>query len=474
MKSLCHSPESNVCARRGSGASEDAEFEGAGELSYTLGSSAPINPWLDTSAPPSLPQLYRIQSTRMIDEAEALWSNLDRFMSLSWRALCFRALGIVFGLAVFLTIAELTFHPLARGSSTLTPSLGGTGYHAPLNVYEDILNSSLGFQRLYVINLPERTDHRDALTLVGAATNLNFTFIDGLHGETILDKALPPGREEPASMKYRGSWRAHMNTIRSIVEGNVQSALIFEDDVDFDIRIKSQLREFAAAAQALLQPLKSDPNIYADPTFPTVVDPFREPDGMRLDSLPSTMPAKISPYGDDWDVLWLGHCGVHRPQASLPEGLPGDLAQVARQSSKGFVIHSNDETVPEPHYLSVYDNQVHQRLQQDFPPHTRLVHHSLENICSLTYAVSQRGARSLLYELGLKKFDDNFDIDLREYCDGTQGREKHVCLTVQPTYFDHYNPGEHAFTSNIRFSARLNLKKMIEGQTDFDDQFPDT
>lgn len=395
-------------------------------------------------------------------------------MSLCGQSLGFRALGIAFAAVVFLAIGGLTFRPIAHSSSTSSLPFSSSRANTPHDLHDDILNSTLGFEKLYVINLPERTDHRDALTLVGASTGLNFTFVDGIYGESIPDKALPPGRDGPASMKYRGSWRAHMNTIRSIVENDVQSALILEDDVDFDVRIKSQLRDFAVAAQALLQPLKSETNSYADPAYPTVMDPMQEPKGMRMDSLPSTMMPKISPYGDNWDVLWLGHCGVHRPQASLPESLPGDLAEVARQSSKGFVIHANDDTVPEPHYLSVYDNEVHQRLQQDFPPHTRLVHHSLENICSLTYAVSQRGARSLLYELGLKKFDDNFDIDLREYCDGTQGRQKHVCLTVQPTYFDHYHAEEHPFTNNVRFSARLNLKKLLKGQTDFDDQFPDT
>lgn len=58
---------------------------------------------------------------------------------------------------------------------------------------------------------------------------------------------------------------------------NIQSALIFEDDADWDIGIRAQLTQLARGAKYLQR--------------------------MEEDAVSS------SPYGDKWDMLWLGHCG---------------------------------------------------------------------------------------------------------------------------------------------------------------------
>lgn len=167
-------------------------------------------------------------------------------------------------------------------------------------------------------------------------------------------------------------------------------------------------------------------------------------------------------------------------------------AGIAQQIPKGFVYHENDMTVPEPHDLCMFDNAGHPGLRQDFKNHTRVVHHAMDAICSLAYAVTQAGARKILYELAIERFDDYFDIMLRQFCDGQNGHEKHVCLTVQPTLFDHYRPAgqvkqdcdiEHydgdakrtnGITYNVRYSTRLNVKKLMKGETDYEDQYPDT
>jgi hypothetical protein len=63
----------------------------------------------------------------------------------------------------------------------------------------------------------------------------------------------------------------------SVIERGLSSALIIEDDMDWDIRLLSQIPEFAKGARSLSQ-------------------------------IPLTMP-QDSPYGDDWDLLWPGHWG---------------------------------------------------------------------------------------------------------------------------------------------------------------------
>ncbi|KAF2180364.1 glycosyltransferase family 25 protein [Zopfia rhizophila CBS 207.26] len=45
-----------------------------------------------------------------------------------------------------------------------------------------------------------------------------------------------------------------MDILQKIVEENITSALILEDDADWDLCIKSQIQGFAKAAQVLVQP----------------------------------------------------------------------------------------------------------------------------------------------------------------------------------------------------------------------------
>lgn len=69
------------------------------------------------------------------------------------------------------------------------------------------------FQKIFVISLPSRTDHRDAMSLASAFTGLDIEYVDGV---TEVNKgALPPHDEKfKLSDKSYGSWRAHMNALR--------------------------------------------------------------------------------------------------------------------------------------------------------------------------------------------------------------------------------------------------------------------
>ena len=67
-----------------------------------------------------------------------------------------------------------------------------------------------------VINLAERSDKRDALSLAASLTNLSFNYIDGVRGQEVVNKSLPVGLESrPFEEPMLGSWRAHMNAIRT-------------------------------------------------------------------------------------------------------------------------------------------------------------------------------------------------------------------------------------------------------------------
>ncbi|RMJ21494.1 glycosyltransferase family 25 protein [Aspergillus sp. HF37] len=151
--------------------------------------------------------------------------------------------------------------------------------------------SWLQFQRIYAINLPARTDRRDGLSLVSSLTGIQLDWVDGVDGHDVPDKALPyPASREAISNANIGSWRAHLNTLKDIVAGDQGSALILEDDVDWDIRIREQLQDFALTSRALHQPLASPPHSFA---HPTLRDPPRTtdmPKDIDFDQLPPTIP----------------------------------------------------------------------------------------------------------------------------------------------------------------------------------------
>jgi GR25 family glycosyltransferase involved in LPS biosynthesis len=262
---------------------------------------------------------------------------------------------------------------------------------------------------------------------------------------------------------------------------NISSALILEDDAYWNVRLRSHVQDFALSTLALTHPLLHSKSRYADPTHPvpqsSAVTPVTE---MSIKSLPSTVPPTISPYGDNWDLLWLGHCGMH---------FPSTLRPFPEKITKGLVVHQPDSTVAEKQFLSMILEL--DELKDQYPDHTRVTHHVSEGTCSLGYALSNRGATKLLYATGVQEMNLPYDLSLRQFCDGQGLRKTPFCLTTQPALFKHHRPvgnasaesdisdhgnayQEKAFSINIRWSARLNVEALLTGSTDFDDQFPDT
>lgn len=401
------------------------------------------------------------------------------------------------------------------------------------------------------------------MALAASLTNLKVTFSPGVDSKTVQDRVLPADSAgQPISAGNKGSWRAHMNVLRQIIEQNLTTALVMEDDIDWDVRIKAQMVSFALAAQVYGQPqkgAKKSKSLAQLHTLPFNKGPRGLPDAggaklmrkgqqekekdtgshehiplqhrtvatadaegytqkkhdVQLTKAPSYELPATSPYGDNWDVLWLGHCGTELPasppsQAKRPDtngaGQGGGPSSSPAQLSLLRVTMSDDATVPQPANLRPHPFASPDRLGDLYPPQTRIVHAASGTLCTQAYAVSQRGARKLLYQFGLESFTTGFDLMLRDWCDGmyrqgpgTTPRRRRArasgqkagykederieeplpqCLTVQPPLFSHYLTAKetnsdiaaqgggflHKTGSQyIRLSVQQNLRRLANG-----------
>jgi hypothetical protein len=73
------------------------------------------------------------------------------------------------------------------------------------------------FQRLFAINLPSRTDRRDALASSATVSNLSIDFIDGVYGDDVVLANLSPEQNRKINNNVKGSWKAHINVLTKSV-----------------------------------------------------------------------------------------------------------------------------------------------------------------------------------------------------------------------------------------------------------------
>ena len=149
-----------------------------------------------------------------------------------------------------------------------------------------IANATLGFEKIFAINLPSRSDRRDILFLMSAYQGIKPDWQDAVKGDDLDERAWPPHWNvggKGLKMAELGLWRSHVNVLQKIVEEGYSKALIFEDDVDWDVSLSQQLVEVAQRLRILPSP---------------------------TDSLAQQSSANSThgPYSLNWDILWLGTC----------------------------------------------------------------------------------------------------------------------------------------------------------------------
>ncbi|KAJ5910902.1 uncharacterized protein N7473_000205, partial [Penicillium subrubescens] len=194
------------------------------------------------------------------------------------------------------------------------------------------------------------------MTLIAAASGISLTLQHGVNGSLINEKAKPDGSKylRPEQL---GCWRAHANVWRRIISENIETALILEDDVDWDINIRDVFADLGhhMSSQKIFKQL-----------------------------LPRTTP-EAATYGSGWDILYVGS------SSNIPN--LNDLPPY-------YLYH--DPHVPDYHKLArSYRRELEVwGINATELTHVRLLAPSWYPVGALGYAITKRAAQILLYNLG--------------------------------------------------------------------------
>ena len=242
-----------------------------------------------------------------------------------------------------------------------------------LNATSSVHNSTLGFGAVVLLSLPERTDRQDAVSLIASRSGIQITKqIDAVHGEDIHYKARPFGKANSTIMDgYIGSWRTHMNALKYVVDQRLETALIIEDDVDWDVRIKPQLESFSKGLKASI---------------------LRDPNSITVDHQ--------HPYGNDWDIMHLGAVIVFKGPAPY-DRLNASYVDPDRPKDPGCL---------DPYYgMFCYSRILDYYAAAN---NSRIILPSYFATGLPAIAVTFEGASRILYELALKQLDNTLDYSI--------------------------------------------------------------
>ncbi|KAK2882733.1 hypothetical protein FQN49_000045 [Arthroderma sp. PD_2] len=248
-------------------------------------------------------------------------------------------------------------------------------------------NRTLGFERLIVVSAGTQwriNGLRKAAQFSGidfdipAQPNWSENEVDrfrGIHDASRKSK-IGPGQTR--------AWLGHLNAIQDMITRGESTALFMEDDVDWDIAIKQQLDRVA--------PL------------------IRQVSGSR-----PVIKNQSSPYGDAWDMLWLGHC-----YDRIPYVIPASYI---------------DDTLPDsPAY---FENDG---TYTNFPQYLRMVYMSETPACMYAYALTAASARRV-HALAKGGMDKDISFHFMKWCRAGILR----CVTVNPELFhQHKQAGERS------------------------------
>ncbi|KAK2025273.1 family 25 glycosyltransferase [Colletotrichum zoysiae] len=154
-------------------------------------------------------------------------------------------------------------------------------------------NRTLGFGSIQMINLPIRQDKADAATVQAFLSGIDINIVEGVNGSRLGEVGMPPSSipdtEPGLSGGEKGCWRSHANAWRSMLRANLETVLIMEDDVTWDIHVKEVMRLASSNLAALLNTTRMfDIGQSSYKVEKAIFDPW---------------------YSNQWDLVTFGQCG---------------------------------------------------------------------------------------------------------------------------------------------------------------------
>lgn len=222
---------------------------------------------------------------------------------------------------------------------------------------EGVSNSTLGMQKIFHINMPNRYDREDLITLQTILSGIRSELVPGVSIVEIDEKGLPPmlGQGTELTSGAIACYRSHANVWRKMIHEDIQSAVILEGDATWDVNLRYSAYHLSHALETIMK--------------------------QQGFLLPGEHSTKQDPLmSKHWDVLQLGGC------YSLPV-------------RTNLHIQYYDKYAP-PN-LEFYGEKV----RADH----RVIRFRGEEVCTVAYAISKRGAMKLLLRTAVD-MDDPVDL----------------------------------------------------------------
>ncbi|EDU44056.1 conserved hypothetical protein [Pyrenophora tritici-repentis Pt-1C-BFP] len=245
-------------------------------------------------------------------------------------------------------------------------------------------NSTLGFSTILALS-PHHSPRRSSLLWAANLTDLDIVIPD-LPDWSVGDiQAFKvKNGQSTISVGSAKAWLGHLQILKSFLASNHETALIIEDDTDFDIQIRhAQIPRLAEALHCLLGGKGND---YWPP--------------------PST-----------WDLLYPGHC---------------DDAPSTAYLAHPYTTYT-DPSVPS--HQQMHPDTSSFLLSLNLPDQTRILHRAFWPLCTFAYAVNRRSAALILDTFAAEPEGGGsaFDVALLSAC---RDREW-TCWSVAPEVFHH-------------------------------------
>ncbi|KAK5112304.1 hypothetical protein LTR85_011576 [Meristemomyces frigidus] len=307
-------------------------------------------------------------------------------------------------LLLFFGVVYLLYSSSNGYNTGRQPPGGGTGSSAT-NAGPELdlkglvpANATLGFGAVIAVSRAG-SPRREGLLLAANITEIEITIPQQ---PAWTDHDVDRLRAEKDSRISRGSalaWLGHLNALRWFLDSGLETVMILEDDVDWDIHIRTT--QIPAAAAAVRQLTSAQTKSAGQLKYKSGMNNY---------------------WGNSstWDILYLGHCG--------------DIFKPSSWSFRVPRIMYEDKTLPPRTDMHPYTQKFLESI--DVPEDTRVVHQSVFPLCTFGFALTRNAAYRLLNEVAFRESNGGtmaYDVRVLEACRDYGFR----CWSANPELFHH-------------------------------------